>query len=407
MPTFAYAAYDAAGTMVEGVIDAADGAAAVELLHRRGLIAFRTDPVSADAPARRAWLPLRRRRPLTIAELADFARQLATLVKAELPLDQCLRLVASQATGSPVGAFAGRLADAIVAGHALSQTFEREAPEAPAFIGPLLRASEARGSLAPGLADLARILEHRVSARARVRSALVYPAILLLVALATVALVVAVLVPTLMPLFKDAGAAPPTGLWLANEVRELMLAHGLALGAGMIALLVATLWLVRKPALRTAFASALLRLPIVGVVIGQGNVAMMARTLGTLLRSGVPLTNALGLTAGVVSSPPFRLSLERATQAVKEGSRLADALARAGVYPDVALRFVTIGEEASKLDDMLLHLADVADSDVARRIDGLLTVLSPAITLLVGVVIGGLILSVMQAILGINDIALK
>lgn len=407
MPTFAYAAYDAAGAKVEGVIEATDAAAAVERLHRKGLIAFRTSEVKAGTAPPRLRLRLSREREPSLIQLADFARQLATLLRAELPLDQCLRLVASQSAASPTGDFANRLANAVVAGRSLSATFEQEAPGAPSFIAPLLRASEARGSLTPGLVDLARILERRVEARAKIRSALIYPAVLLVVALATVALVVGVLVPTLLPLFKDLGSAPPAGLWLAGELRELMIAHWPLVLAALVLLVIAGLTLARRPRIRLAAGRLLLRLPVVGTIVQQSNVAMMSRTLGTLLRNGVPLVNALSLTATVVTSPQFRQSITQTAEAVKEGSRLATALRRSPVYPEVALRFITIGEEASKLDDMLLHLADLADTDSERRIDGLLTLLSPAITLVVGIIIGGLILSVMQAVLSVNDIAIQ
>lgn len=407
MPTYAYAAYDSAGAKIEGVIEAADSAAAIERLHQKGLIAFRTDEVKDGGAKSRTWFASPGNREPALGDLADFARQLATLLRAELPLDQCLRLVASQSATSLTGAFANRLADAVVAGRSLSATFEQEAPNAPSFIAPLLRAAEARGSLTPGLVDLARILERRVEARARVRSALVYPAVLLVVALLTVALVIGVLVPTLMPLFKDAGSVPPTGLWLASEVREFLIAQWpLALAAAALVILAAG-WLVRRPRIRLASGRMMLRLPLIGPIVQQSNVAMMARTLGTLLHNGVPLVNALSLTATVVSSPQFRESITKSAEAVKEGSRLATALKQSPVYPDVAMRFITIGEEASKLDDMLLHLADLADTDSQRRIEGLLTLLSPVITLVVGIVIGGLILSVMQAVLSVNDIAVQ
>ena len=407
MPTFSYAAYDPSGAKGRGLIEAADSAAATERLHQKGLIAFSTAEVRgrpAPAEARRAGA---RRRDLSLGELAAFARHLATLLQAELPLDQCLRLVASQAGASRTGAFAGRLADAVIAGRPLSAIFEQEAPQAPSFIAPLLKASEARGSLTPGLVDLARILERRVETQARVRGALVYPAVLLAVALLTVAMVVGVLVPTLMPLFEETGASPPFMLQLASDVRALLDAHWpLVLGAAALGLAVIS-WAWRQPRLKLALGGLLLHLPLAGPIVRWTNVAMLARTLGTLLHNGVPLVSALALTATVVSSPHFRRSLGEATQAVKEGSKLAAALQASPVYPDVALRFITIGEEASKLDDMLLHLADVADAHCRGRVDALLTLLSPAITILVGAVIGGLILSVMQAVMGVNDLAIQ
>jgi general secretion pathway protein F len=150
-----------------------------------------------------------------------------------------------------------------------------------------------------------------------------------------------------------------------------------------------------------------LRLPVVGALMAKVNVAAMARSLGTLLRNGVPLIGALSLTASVVPTLKFRQALEGATQAVKEGSRLAAAMQRTEAYPELALRFVAIGEEASKLDDMLMHLAEITDGEIERQVETLLTLLTPTITLVLGGMVGGLILSVMQAILSVNAIALQ
>ena len=405
MTTFSYAAYDGAGRQVEGQIEAASAAVAAEQLHRRGLVAYRTQALTSAASKATAAQAGSRKTDLSLGELASFARQLATLLQAELPLDQSLRLVSSQAGRTRIAGFADLLAQSVTAGRSLSATIELAAPNAPAFIAPMIRAGEARGSLTPCLTDLAKILERRVEVRSRMQSALVYPAILLVVALLTIALVAFVLVPTWMPLFKDSGATPPMMLQFADDLAGflkerwpwVLFAVVLSIGAGR--------WLLKRQMVRAGLDRTLLRLPIVGALIERTNIAVMARTLGTLLRNGVPLVSALTLTATVASSAQFRLAVERATQAVKEGSKLATALQQSSLFPEMAIRFVAIGEESSKLDEMLVHLADVADTESHRRIEALLTLLTPLITLAIGLVIGGLIMSVMQAVLSVNEIA--
>ena len=408
MTIFSYAAYDPSGRTVEGEIEAASAAVAAELLHKRGLIAFRTVQLAGGRRrAAGANAAFGRASALSLGELADFSRQLATLLRAELPLDQCLRLVASQSARGRSGQLADRLAEEVIAGAALSEAMARALPAAPAFIASLIRAGEARGTLTAAFGELARILERRVEVRARVRSALVYPAVLLVVALATIALVVGVLVPTLMPLFRDSGKEPPAALALADAIARLLTDQWPAvLGGGGLAI-AGLVWIGRRQAVRAGVERVLLRLPLVGPLIVANNVAMLSGTLGTLLRNGVPLVAALDLAATVVSGGRFRASLQRAAQSVKEGGKLAPALQRDPIYPEMAVRFVTIGEESSKLDDMLLHLADVTGADSQRRIDTLLTLFTPALTLVVGLVIGGLILTVMQAVLGVNEIALQ
>jgi general secretion pathway protein F len=407
MSTFSYAAYTLDGRHVDGQIEAASAAQAAELLHKRGLLSYRTTEVSGGV----SRLSFRRRAAGTLKlserEYAGFTRQLATLLQADLPLDQCLRLVASQSAGTRVGTLAERLQAAVVAGQSLSDAFETELPNAPLFITPLIRAGEARGTLTPCLMDLARILERRLAVQQRFRGALVYPGVLLFVALLTVALVMGVLVPTLLPLFTDSGVEPPWVLRNADRLAQFMRSQWplvLAVGA-LVVWLLRIVW--RQPATRLRVGGALVRLPLVGTMVAKVNVATMARSLGTLLRNGVPLIGALSLSASVMPTLKFREALERATQAVKEGSRLAAALQRTGAFPELALRFVAIGEEASKLDDMLMHLAEITDGEIERQVETLLTLLTPAITLVLGGMVGGMILSVMQAILSVNAIALQ
>jgi general secretion pathway protein F len=407
MSTYSYAAYTLDGRHVDGEIEATSVAHAAELLHKRGLLSYRTAPVSGQPSRLTVVSRAAKRLKFSEHDYARFTRQLATLLRADLPLDQCLRLVASQSAGTRVGTLASRLQAAVIEGHALSKAFETELPDAPSFIAPLVRAGEARGTLAPSLQDLARILERRLEVRKRFQSALVYPGILLFVALMTVALVMGVLVPTLMPLFDDTGVEPPWVLRNADALTKLLKTEWPI----VLALAVAALWLIRRiwraPATRTLIDRLLLRIPVAGIIVSRMNVAAMARSLGTLLRNGVPLISALSLTASVVPTLSFRRSLETATQAVKEGSRLATALERSGTYPELAVSFVAIGEEASKLDDMLMHLAEIVDVEVERQVETMLTLLTPVITLVLGGMIGGMILSVMQAIFSVNAIALQ
>ena len=407
MPNFVYSAYNSAGDRIDGEIEASNAGNAADQLHKKGLLAFRTEISTVAADGGQRAKAAAKSASLSLIEFATFARQLATLLQAELPLDQCLRLVASQAGKTRAGRFSERLATLVVAGRSFSDAIESEAPNAPPFIAPLVRAGEARGTLTPCLTDLANILERRVEVQGRFRSAMVYPSLLLVLAMATIALVVGVLVPTLMPLFKDSGTPPPLTLQLAEDLGLVIANYWLPLLAVAVALIGLSIWLFRRPSVVAFIDTLLLRLPGIGLLVRRTNVAIIARTLGSLLHNGVPLVAALSLTATVASSALFRRSLLSATQAVKEGSKLTAALQRQPAFPDMALRFIAIGEEASRLDDMLLHLAEVSDTEAHRQIEGLLTLLTPAITLFVGVFIGGLILSVMQAVLSVNDIALQ
>ena len=405
MVTFRYAAYDATGRQVRGTVDAADAHDATSQLRGRGLLPFETS--EAGVAAKRSARSLFSRRPMSLVEHADFARQFATLLQAELPLDQCLKLMAVQGRRSPSGRLASGLVDAVTSGKALSGAFEASAATAPAFIAPLIRAGEARGSLAPALADVARILERQAEVSSRIKAALTYPMILLFVALISVGVIVGVLVPTLMPLFRDNRIPPPGVLRVAQVIEQTVRENWLAVVVGVLGATFIAIAISRLPAVRRSASRFIARLPMIGALVQRTNTALMARTLGTLLRNGVALVPSLKLCATVVGSEAFRGGLGETAQAVQEGSKLATALQRTGLLAELPMRFIAIGEEASKLDDMLLHLAELSDTENIRQIERLLTLLTPVITLTLGGLIGGLILTVMQTVLSINDFAFK
>jgi Type II secretion system (T2SS), protein F len=175
------------------------------------------------------------------------------------------------------------------------------------------------------------------------------------------------------------------------------LVHGLAMAVAAIAVAVGLGALVRRPAVRTMIDRVALRPPGIGGLVRQASTALFARTLGTLLHNGVSLLPALDIAASVVPSRTVGGAIAEAAEHVKEGRRLAEALQRTGIFSDLALRFVAIGEEASRLDRMLLHLAEISDKATQSSIDRAMTLLSPVLTIAIGALIGGIFVSVIQA----------
>jgi general secretion pathway protein F len=401
MAIFQFRAFDATGEDVQGQIEAATAKSAAELLHKRGLLAYQTEETSRGSSLVTRLVGARRRGRMTPRDFADFSRQLATLLKAGLPVDQALRLLAGKGR---LSAFATELVDLVVGGRGLSAAIGSAAPEAPMLVVPIVRAGEARGTLVPALTDLADILDRRVELRNRLRSAFIYPGILLLVAMFAIGIVVGVLVPTLLPLFADNGATPPALLKLAGDFGQILSQYWPALFTAGALLIGAIVFFARLPATRRHWSLLILRLPLIGLLVRRVNIALLSRTLGTLLRNGVPLVSALALSASVVTNAQFAAAIKRATEAVKEGKKLSATLRQSHLFSDLSLQFIAVGENSSKLDDMLLHLADVEDAQSQRQIETFLTLLTPAITLVVGGIVAGLILSVMQAVLSVNEI---
>jgi len=407
MPRFRYSAFTPAGLVERGEIDCLTRADSLSVLSARGLVPFESAQAEGPPITGQRASPLGRSGRLRLKIYADLTRELSVLLAADIPLDASLRLLVQQTANRRLGALAERLLAAVTAGQCLSEAIAKADLEAPAVLVSLLRAGEARGGLAPTLGDLAAFFERRIEMQGKIRSALTYPIILCVTALGAIAIIIGVLAPAIMPIFADSGAPPPVVLSLAHQLGQLVTEQGYLMAIGMIAVALSVSVLVRRPGVRTLIDRVALALPGINALIQQGSTALFARTLGTLLRNGVSLLPALEIAASVVPSPMVRAAIMQAAERVKEGRRLGDALAQTGRFSDFALRFIAIGEEASKLDFMLLHLADLSARETQRSIDRAMMLVSPLLTIVIGALIGGLFASIVQALLSMNELAFK
>lgn len=403
MPAFRYSAYTTTGHIERGQIDAPSGEAALGQLAARGLMPFETREIRQSR-----WnIELNARRRIAIDDIAYMTRSLATLLEAEIPVDETLRLLREQATNNRINQLVDRLLAEVTSGAPLSTALERQGSDIPRVMTSLVRAGEARGTLGPTLAEIAKLLEGQAEVRARIRSALVYPLVLAGVAMVTLGIVLTVLFPSLLQLFEDSQTEPPAILALARDISNLLSKEWALLLPASIAIVVLAVVLVRQAVANGTVERLLVQLPVIGDLRRKLAIAVFTRTLGSLIGNGVQLLEALKITATVVPSVPLAKHLQATAQSLKEGNRLSTSLAADSVIPPAVIRLITIGEEASRLDTMLLHLADMYDRDASRALERGMTLLSPLITVAVGFFVGGIILSVMQAVMSINTLALR
>ena len=406
MPTFSYRAYGGRGEFAEGRIEAASSDAASEMLWAQGLTPFHMK--AADAGGERWWqrevFAGARTSP---AQLASFTRDFATLNNAEIPLDDALRILAAQAPSRAMRTVTASLLADVLDGSNLSDAMHKHPQVFAADYVSAVRSGEVGGTLAQVLEEMADLLERRLEMRNRIRSALVYPAILVVFAIVTISLIVAVLVPGIAPIFAEGGKAMPAaiGFVLAVQAHWSEIAVSLLIfAAAATGALVAAL---RRPPVRVAIDRGKLRAPALGVFIRERETARFARSLGTLLRAGVPLLPASISARAVIGNRHIGAGVDRALEAVREGSSLHRALERHAALPPVALRMISVGEEAGKLDRMLLRMAAMFEQQTQRTLDRFMTILTPALTLTIAFLVGSLILTVMNAILSINELAYR
>ena len=406
MPTFRYRAYGMRGEFAQGTIEAASDRAAGDALWTQGLTAFQLD--AAEGRAAKWW----RRELFSTAgsarvDLASFTREFATLSAAEIPLDDALRILSEQATSTAMRALAANLLADVLNGATLSDAMQKRPEVFPADYLSVVRAGEVGGAVAEVLGELADLLDRRKEVRARIHSALIYPAILIALSLASLAIIAGALVPSIAPIFIGSGKPMPAAVSLILAVTSASPALLTGAMAAAAAVICALLFILRRPGARLAFDRCKLRLPLFGSFLLQRETARFARTLATLLKAGVPLLQASASARGVIANRHVAAGIDGAIAAVREGSALNRALRRETALPAIALRMISVGEEAGKLDRMLLRVAVLFEQQTQRSVDRFMTILTPLLTVTIAVLVGGLIMTIMDAVLSINDVVFR
>jgi len=408
MPRFSYTAYDDSGARAAGVIDCETRESAIDSLFRQGR--YPLDLVEGTrAPAPRWWeRELFASRSLSRRGLALLTRELATLVKAELPVDEALRIAHLQPLmPSRARQTIATALSRVLEGASLSEALEALGGAFPAYYVHIVRAGEAAGTLGQTLDELAGFLERAAEFRSRIGSALLYPALLLVAAGGAVLVIMTVLIPTIAPLFRDAGVEPPFIIKFLLDVQETVAAHWLLAILAIVAVGGGLVTLARNERWRVWRDRRLLRVPVVCSLIQNGQTAIMTRTLGTLIRNGVPMLQALQIAGDVLSNRAMAVAVRNCAGEVKQGASLMSALSRSDVFPELALRLTGVGEQTGQLEVMLERVGSIYEQALQQQLGRLSNLLTPVLTIVIGVLVGGLLLSVMGAIGSVNELAVR
>jgi general secretion pathway protein F len=410
MPRFHFRAVSGSGEFVEGELEAQDEAAVVAQLRERGHLPLGAEPVAAGAGGGtlQEWLrqPLFGTGRVRRAEIAIVTRELATLLDAGLTVDQSLRLLVDLAESQPMRRLITDLLQRVQGGSTLADALgQHEAVFSRAYVS-MVRAGEAGGSLDEVLARLAQYLDQAEALAEQVRSALVYPIVLLVMAGLSILVLLTVVVPQFTPLFESAGAELPLLTRVVIATGEAAQRHWwlILIALGLL------VWLVRRqfrePQSRARIDRLALSLPLLGGLLAKIDTARLARTLGTLLANGVPLLNALAIARETLGNAVLREALSETATAVKEGRGLAEPLARAGPFPPLAIHLLSVGERSGHLDAMLLKIAEIFDRETRSTIERLMTLMVPVLTIVLGALIATIIGAVLAAILSAYQLPL-
>ncbi|HEX6834492.1 MAG TPA: type II secretion system inner membrane protein GspF, partial [Rudaea sp.] len=398
MALYRYKAATPDGEVIEGQMDVASNDEVIVRLQDAGNIPLDVrEASSADGGS--AFGSLFKRQAMNAAQVLQLTQQLSTLLSAGQPLDRALQILLELPESEKARRIIERIRDTVRSGAPLSEALEAEHGIFSRLYVNMVRAGEVGGSLDQTLSRLANYLERAKALRESVVNAMIYPAILVVMVFAALFVLLIFVVPQFVPMFKDMNVELPfitkAVMFVGTTLQDWWwLLIVIAVGAVVMARRY-----LADPAGRLAWDRRMLSMRLFGQLVAKLETARLARTLGTLLRNGVPLLTALAIARNVLGNSAMAEAVEKAAEEVKTGGGLAFALGQAKVFPRLALQMISVGEESGSLDDMLLKVADAFDVDTKNTVDRLLAALVPALTLIMTGVVGLIMLAILFPIL--------
>lgn len=406
MPAYHYIAVTPTGQEQKGVIEAESEKHARQLLRDKSYIPVSIRPAQekkggSKAAQFSAWT---RQRGLTSKEIALFTRQFATLLSAGLPIEEALAAVGEQTEKPRIKAMILSVRSKVVEGHALASAL-REHPEAfTALYSSTVAAGEKTGHLDTVLMRLAEYTEQQWQMRQKLRTALIYPAMIVLVAVCIVGFLLEYVVPKMVAVYGHLKQALP----LMTEV--LIAASNFVKDYGLYTILIIVIgifvWrraLKTSPSLREKAHHVLLRMPLIGNATQTADTARFSRTLSILSAAGVPIVEAMGISAQLISTIPIRKAVENAVHHVREGATIHLALKQTGYFSPMSIHMIASGEASGQLENMLGRVAQNQEEEISRLIEVALALFEPAVILIMGAIVLFIVLAVLLPIFNLNE----
>ena len=398
MPAFAYQALDQVGKTRRGVLQGDNARAVRANLREQGLNPLEVSEV-AQTPQRTTLF----RRGLSGMQLALLTRQLATLLKAGLPVEEALAALAEQNDDTMMRTLVVSLRARVMEGSSLAAGLADQPDSFPEIYRASIAAGEQSGRLDQVLARLADYSEARDALNQKIWAALAYPVLLTLVAIAVVSGLLAYVVPQIVGVFTQMHQTLPLPTRALLALSAFVKAWGWLLLIALALAAVGGRFALRVEALRYRWHELLLRVPLIGSLLRAANTARCTRTLALLTASAVPLLESLQIGAQVVANLPMRAAIRRAAAKVREGGSFSRALGESGYFPPVALRLIASGERAGELERMLDEAANNQQRDLDRWVATLTAILGPAVILAVGAMVLFIVLAILLPIFEMNQ----
>ena len=400
MALYRYKAVTADGEIVEGQYDVASNDEVIAKIQDAGNIPLEVSAANGEG-AGGGLAGLFKREAMNQTQVLQFTQQLATLLGASQPLDRALQILLELPESEKARRIVERIRDHVRSGAPLSEALEAEPGVFSRLYVNMVRAGEVGGSLDSTLTRLADYLERAKSLKESVVNALIYPVILVVMVFAALFVLLTVVVPQFLPMFKDMNVELPLITKITLFVGTLLQDWWwLMLIAGVFGVVTIRRHLA-DPEKKLAWDARVLGMRVVGPLFAKLETARLARTLGTLLKNGVPLLTALSIARNVLGNSALAESVDKAAEDVKTGGGLAHALAQSKRFPKLATQMISVGEESGEIDTMLMKTADTFDLETRNAIDRMLAALVPALTLVMTALVAVIMMAILLPILNL------
>ena len=387
--TFKYNVRDKTGKVVSGKLEGESREAVATKLRQMGYIIL---DLEEDRLAQLNKISFGT--SVKIKDVTIFARQFATMINAGLSLTKCLVILGEQTESKELATIIGQLNKDVEAGQSLSEAMAKHPRVFPALFVNMVKAGETGGVLDEVLLRVADLMENDAALKARVKSAMTYPGVMLVFVVIVVIVMMIVVVPIFKDMFASAGSAlpPPTQVLLFIS-ENIVTWRGPATAAAVFGLSLVFRWWKRTESGNYIWDGFMLRVPVMGNINRKTAIARFTRTFGTLVTAGVPILSAMDIVAETSGNKVVEKALKGARAAIKEGETIAKPLSESPVFPSMVVQMIAVGEETGALDQMLTKVADFYDEEVRVAVDGMTSALEPIIMVVIGGTIGGIVIA--------------
>ncbi|WP_375321396.1 type II secretion system inner membrane protein GspF [Aliivibrio logei] len=403
MAAFEYKALEKNGKQKKGVMEGDNGRQVRQRLKEQGLIPVEVIETKSKQQ-KSASQGLSFKRGISVNDLSLITRQLATLVQAGMPLEECLKAVAEQGEKAHIRSMMMGVRSKVIEGYPLAESFGEYPHVFDDLFCSMVAAGEKSGHLDTVLNRLADYAENRQKMRSKLQQAMIYPIMLTLIAIAVISFLLATVVPKIVDQFVQMGQGLPTVTEILLAASNFVVHWGLLVVIAVVVLIVGVKWLLTKPHLRLAWDKKILRLPVIGKVVRGLNTSRFARTLSICTSSAIPLLDGMKVAADVMSNKYFKQQVLEAADNVREGASLRISLEQTKLFPPMMLHMIASGEQSGELEQMLTRSADNQDRDFESLVNMALGIFEPLLIVFMAGIVLFIVVATLMPIIELNNL---